>query len=391
MDILPPTMTTPRLKNRLKLKSADQLYLSPDGRWLASSKVQGRVQLYDLAARAHALSVKPLKNIDGLAFSPCSRYLSVINDRKQWCVLRVPDGQVLLQGQARESQSVFQALNFLPDGSGLFVVDNPMRLDTRGPEPRWVHEHEATRWRWPDGAAQGTRPMPMPFTTARVHADYPRGRYWLPHTLSVPVDQTNSTAASALCVWQGDVLTADFTPVPPPPAAAVPPGQPGQGLWKSIEALSLAPDGDAAVLLAPGYRSSSTYDLLLLCGQTFQAQAFTTLCPREQYHVRDCALGQGVVAVSLRTWTGGAHADVHIAFYARADLRPLGRLPLPADAYPSAIVWHPSGQGLGLALEAQSVYHFDCPQQPEALAAWLRAHGRWPDHSGALTGGNGPE
>lgn len=357
----------------LKLKSADQLYLSPDGRWLASSRAQGRVQVYDLHARAQALSTKPLKDIDSLAFSPCSQYLSVTSLGNQWCVLAVPSGQVLLQGHGQGTQSVFQTLNFLPDGSGLFVVDKYTRLDTSGPQPRWLDERQAIRWRWPDGAAQGTRLLDIPFTTARVHTDYPRGRYWLPHALGVPLEGGNSTTASGLCVWQGDVLTAAFHPVPPPPQAAVPPGQPGQGLWRNIEALSLAPDGDAALLLGPGYGTSATYDLLLLCGQRFEAQAFVSLCSFQQYFAAGCALGQGVAAVALRTWHSSPQPDPHIAFYARADLRPLGKLPLPADAGPSSIVWHPSGHGLGLALGAKSVYYFDCPQQPEPLLEWLAA------------------
>lgn len=366
-------MPSHRSQASLKLKSADQLYLSPDGRWLASSRAQGRVHLYDLDARAEVMSVKPLKDIDSLAFSPCSRYLSVTNLNNQWCVLGVPDGQVLLQGQSPAAQSVYKTLNFLPDGSGLFLVDNYARLDTSGPQPRWLYERQATRWRWPDGAAQGVRLLDMPFNTALVHADYPRGRYWLPHVVGVPLEGGNSTIASALCVWHGDVLTAPFSPVPPPPQAAVPPGHPGQGLWKIIETMSLAPDGDAVVLLGPSYRSSNTYDLLLLHGDSLQAQAFASVCSIKQHAATSCALGQGVVAVNLYAFAG--QADAHIAFHARADLRPLGRLALPKRASVSkrGIVWHPSGQGLGLAMGANSVYHFDCPQQPEPLLEWLAA------------------
>lgn len=367
-------------KTRLKLKSADQLYISPDGRWLASSKAQGRIHLYDLAERAEVLAAKPLKNIDTLAFSPCSQYLSVTSLDGPWCVLAVPSGQVLLQGQNRPTQSVYQALHFLPDGSGLFVLDHYMRLDSSGPQPRWLHEREAARWRWPDGASQGARLLDIPFTTARVHADYPRGRYWLPHFLGVPLEGGNSTTASALCIWQGDVLTAEFIPIPLPAQAAWPPGHPAHGLWKNINAFSLAPDGDAALLLGPGYRANTTHELLLLCGQSLQTKACASLCENSEDEAVACALGQDVVAVSLRAWAGPGIPRLRIAFYARADLRPLGQLPLPEGANSgSNLSWHPSGQGMGLALGAGSVYHFDCPQQPEALVEWLRPHAPAPE------------
>lgn len=83
----------------VKLKSADYLYFSRCGRYLATSKVQGRIVLYDARDGSLLWQNKPLKNIDMLAFSPCGQWLSVTAEGGHWCVLAVEDAAQVAAGR----------------------------------------------------------------------------------------------------------------------------------------------------------------------------------------------------------------------------------------------------------------------------------------------------
>lgn len=367
-------MSSRKVNRSMKLKSADALQLSPDGQYLAGTRIGGKVILYDLLAQSEILASKPLKNIVTVNFSPCSRYLALINDTRHWCVLAVPSGEVLAQGQAPATQSGSAPL-FLPDSSGLFVTSRQFHLlDATARPPQWQQTYQATLWHWPDGIVQGERELSLPLV-GDIYPDYPRGRYLLAYPVGVALDPATHVASFALCHWSSNLLTADFTDIPPPPQAAMPAHFPGTGRWKNINTFSVAADGDIAILLRPGHQTTQSHDLVLLDGQHFQPQAFSIVAEAPQLEARNCALGAQVVAVSCcgEYHSEHGHSDAHIAFFSRDGLQPLGRLKLPSGQAANTIVFHPSGTGFGIAMGAQSRWHFDCPQQPEALLAWLAA------------------
>ena len=142
----------PKNTKPIKLKSADYLYFSRCGRYLAASKVQGRIALYDARDGSLLWQDKPLKNIDMLAFSPCGQWLSVTAEGGHWCVLAVEDAvQVAAGRHPRQTHGVFNVLHFLPDGSGLFNIERYTYLDKQTAPPRWEDSREVTAWsfsRW---------------------------------------------------------------------------------------------------------------------------------------------------------------------------------------------------------------------------------------------------
>lgn len=354
----------PKKAKAIKLKSADALYFSRDGRYLATSKVQGRIALYDARDGSLLWQNKPLKNIDMLAFSPCGQWLSVTAEGGHWCVLAVKDAAQIAVGQhPRQTQGVFNALHFLPDGSGLFNIERYTYLDTQTAPPRWQDTREATLWHFPEGALQGVRELDLPFSACRVSQNPASGRYVMLHTPPAPLPGHNSTISYALCTWQGNPLHADMTDIPPPAAAHAPDEAPGAGRWKWIENISFAADGDMAVLLKPGYANPG-YALLLTDGETFAQRAFTLLPEPETGFFRDCAVGADIVATAHYAGESGG-----VYFHRRDDLSFIAYRPYPAGI--TAVAFHPGGTGMALAAAAKSVYYPDVPQSEAGLIAWL--------------------
>lgn len=354
----------------IKLKSADYLYFSRCGRYLATGKVQGRIHLYGLPDGALLWAGKPLKNIDMLAFSPCTNYLSVSAEGGHWCVLNVTDGSVLLGGRSpRQTQGVYTTLHFLPDGAGLFVIDAYDYFDKSADPPRWERVREASQWGFPDGVLQGVRQLDLPFNNCQVFQNPASGRYVMRHTLPAPLENGRNTVSYALCTWTGSPLAAEPADIPPPASASAPDNAPGRGRWKWLETVRFAADGDMALLLMPGYANPG-YALLLADGETFAERAFAAL-PAFNDDVRggsytDCAVGAEIVAAAYyehASKSGGVY------FYRRADLSLIGHLPYPERI--SNIAFHPGGTGFAVAAGAKSVYYPDFPQNEAGLSAWL--------------------
>ncbi len=349
----------------VKLKSADYLYFSRCGRYLATSKVQGRIHLYSLPDCALLWAGKPLKNIDMLAYSPCTNYLSVTAEGGHWCVLNVADGSVVLTGRnPRQTQGVFTPLHFLPDGSGLFVIDAYDYFDKHADPPRWAKVREASQWGFSDGVLQGVRQLDLPFSSGQVFQSPVSGRYVMLHTLPAPLENGHSTISYALCSWQGSPLAAEMADIPPPESARAPDEAPGKGRWKWIESIRFAANGDMALLVHPGYANPG-YALLLVDGETFAERAFAPLPILQEGFFRDCAVGSEIVASTY--YDSSASGGVY--FHRRADLSLIGHWPYPERI--SAVAFHPSGMGLALAAGAKSMYYPDFPQSEAGLTAWL--------------------
>ena len=347
----------------IKLKSADYLYFSRCGRYLAASKVQGRIALYDARDGSLLWQDKPLKNIDMLAFSPCGQWLSVTAEGGHWCVLAVEDVvQVAAGRHPRQTHGVFNALHFLPDGSGLFNIERYTYLDKQTAPSRWENSREVTAWSFPDGVLQGVRQLDLPFSNCQVFQNPMSGRYVMLHTLPAPLENGNSTISYALHTWQGNPLTAELVDIPPPAVACAPDEAPGTGRWKWIENIGFAANGDMAVLLQPGYAHPG-YALLLTDGETFAPRAFAPLPDLEAGYFKNCAVGTEIVATAHYAGeTGGVY------FHRRDDLSLIAYRPYPAGI--TAIAFHPGGTGMALAARAKSVYYPDFPQSEAGLIAW---------------------
>lgn len=348
----------------VKLKSADYLYFSRCGRYLATSKVQGRIHLYTLPDCALSWAGKPLKNIDMLAFSPCTNYLSVSAEGGHWCVLKVADGSVVLTGRSpRQTHGVYTALHFLPDGTGLFVIDAYDYFDKDADPPRWAKVREASQWGFPDGALQGVHQLDLPFNNCQVFQSPTSGRYVMLHTLPALLEDGHSTVSYAVCTWTGSPLAAEMADIPPPESARAPDKAPGKGRWKSMETIRFAADGDMALLLYPGYASPG-YALLLADGETFAERAFTLLPILQKGFFLDSAVGTEVVAAAYYEDSASG-----IYFYRRADLSLIGHFPYPERI--SRLAFHPGGTGLAVAAGAKSLYYPGFPQSEAGLSAWL--------------------
>lgn len=347
-----------------KLKSADYLYFSRCGRYLATSKVQGRIALYDACDGSLLWQNKPLKNIDMLAFSPCGQWLSVTAEGGHWCVLAAKDAASVAAGRhPRQTQGVFNALHFLPDGSGLFNIERYTHLDTQSTPPCWKDSREVTAWSFPDGVWQGVRQLDLPFSSCQVFQNPMSGRYVMLHTLPAPLENGNSTISYALHTWQGSPLHADMIDIPPPTTACAPDEAPGAGRWKWIENIGFATNGDMAVLLKPGYAHPG-YALLLTDGETFAPRAFAPLPDLEAGYFKNCAVGTEIVATA---YYAGERGGVY--FHRRNDLSLMGHWPYSAGI--TAVAFHPGGTGMALAARAKSVYYPDFPQSEARLIAWL--------------------
>lgn len=349
----------------IKLKSADYLYFSPCGHYLATSKVQGRIILYSLPDCQIVWENKPLKNIDNLAFSSCGQYLSVTAEGGYWCVLNVADGsQVATQRNPRKVQSVFTTMHFLADSNALFVIDSYTELDKLATEPPyWKNVSEITEWHFLEQTLPQVYTLNLSFTNCQVFQNPVSGRYVMQYTPPVPLENDNMTISYALCTWLGRPYNTQMIDIAPPDSVRMPKEVLGEGRWKWINKIRFANDGDMAVLLKPDIVNDENA-LLITDGENFSQRTFTVLPSSTDFDYRDCSIGKEIVLVAYNK------ADYHgLMFFNRQDFKLLGEISYPERF--GSVAFNPNGIGLAVAARAKSIYYPDFPQTINELAIWL--------------------